>query len=99
MSRKPRPDFPSRSPGSTRGRRITATNFVTAIGALFQKYDDILGHREHKDTEKNTLQGAPLCLSVSVACPNQYVGVITKFCTKGQKSCVTVACAAGVMMV
>src|SRR5213083_2288117 len=25
---------------------------------------------------------APLCLSVSVACPNQYVGVITKFCPK-----------------
>src|SRR5437773_3688370 len=24
---------------------------------------------------------APLCLSVSVACPNQYVAVITKFCT------------------
>ena len=26
--------------------------------------------------------GAPLCLSVSVACPNQYVGVMTKFCTQ-----------------
>ena len=37
---------------------ITATYFVTAIGAAFQKYDDILGHREHKDTEKNTLQVA-----------------------------------------
>jgi len=37
---------------------ITATYFVTAIGAPFQKYDDILGHREHKDTEKNTLQVA-----------------------------------------
>ena len=24
----------------------------------------------------------PLCLGVSVACPNQYVGVITRFCTK-----------------
>ncbi|PYR44886.1 MAG: hypothetical protein DMF95_22160 [Acidobacteria bacterium] len=31
---------------------------MTAIGAPFQKYDDILGHREHKDTEKNTLQVA-----------------------------------------
>src|SRR5213079_383489 len=37
---------------------LTATCFVTAIGAPFQKYDDILGHREHKDTEKNTLQVA-----------------------------------------
>src|SRR5436309_15933818 len=35
-----------------------ATYFVTAIGAPFQKHDDILGHREHKDTEKNTLQVA-----------------------------------------
>jgi len=26
--------------------------------------------------------GAPLCLSVSVACPNQCVGVMTKFCTQ-----------------
>ena len=34
------------------------TYFVTAIGAPFQKHDDILGHREHKDTEKNTLQAA-----------------------------------------
>src|SRR5947199_8104785 len=32
-----------------------ATYFVTAIGAPFEKHDDILGHREHKDTEKNTL--------------------------------------------
>ena len=31
---------------------------MTAIGAPFQKYDDILGHREHKDTEKNTLHVA-----------------------------------------
>ena len=37
---------------------ITATYFVMAIGAPFQKYDDILGQREHKDTEKNTLQVA-----------------------------------------
>ena len=31
---------------------------MTAIGAPFQKYDDILRHREHKDTEKNTLHVA-----------------------------------------
>src|SRR5213079_1232414 len=37
---------------------ITAAYFVTAIGAPFQKYDDILRHREHKDTEKNTLHVA-----------------------------------------
>src|SRR5213592_1348977 len=71
-----------------------ATYLVTAIGAPFQKHNDILGHREHKDTEKNTLQvarstrrrraaGEALCLSVSVACPNQYVAVITRFCTLG----------------
>jgi hypothetical protein len=53
-----------------------ATYFVTAIGAPFQKHDDRLGHREHKDTEKNTLQvarstrrraaaGERLCVSVS----------------------------------
>src|SRR5207247_3250521 len=35
-----------------------ATYLVTAIGAPFQKHNDILGHREHKDTEKNTLQVA-----------------------------------------
>src|SRR2546427_1161399 len=35
-----------------------ATYLVMAIGAPFQKHDDILGHREHKDTEKNTLQVA-----------------------------------------
>src|SRR5204862_587714 len=29
---------------------------------------------------------ALLCLSVSVACPNQYVRVITKFCTKAARS-------------
>jgi len=63
--------------------------FVTAIGAPFQKYNDIFGYR-HKDTEKKTLQvarstrrrvsagEASLCLSVSVACPNQYVSVLTK---------------------
>src|SRR5438445_9334175 len=40
--------------------------FRDAIGVVFQKYDDIFGHREtqvfghreHKDTEKNTLQVA-----------------------------------------
>src|SRR5437870_182947 len=35
-----------------------ATYLVMAIGAPFQKHDDILGHREHKDTEKNTLKVA-----------------------------------------
>ena len=38
----------------------TSTYFVTAIGAPFQKYNDVLGHREHKDTEKYTLQVARL---------------------------------------
>src|SRR5207247_3092482 len=47
--------------------------------------------RRHKDTEKKTRsarRGAAqrrarrsLCLSVSVACPNQYVSIITKCCT------------------
>src|SRR5438552_7900662 len=113
-----------------------ATYLVTAIGGPFQKHNDILGHREHKDTEKNTLQvarstrrrraageacqpqtndhwtvarsfgcgrrasrrGLPcrppassafsvsLCLSVSVACPNRYVSVITKCCTKASQA-------------